>query len=382
MFKIFIFFGTLSLFSSPLKHSFFPRVLVKGFVDYYYEISEYSKVKFEKKSEYFKDVYIKSDTISETYVLVIGESTCRLNMGIYNYYRETTPLLNSITSELFIFKDVISPNTHTLPSLEKVLTLGNSENIELKYKGNILQLFNQAGFNTYWISNQRPTGIWDNFISGISNSANKNIFYNISSEKTPYDEVILDSFQTILNEKVTKKFIVLHLMGTHMVYKDRYPKSFEKFTDNPKSKFNSSESITTINSYDNAILYQDYIWYNVMDLVKKINNKAAILFISDHGEEVYNSIDFSGHTETKGTKAMYDIPFVLWLSKKNKNDKSNLIFDVNRKYSTENLIFTMADLASLKFDKFEPSKSVLNKEFKTCKRIIFNNYSYDQYFKK
>jgi heptose-I-phosphate ethanolaminephosphotransferase len=380
--KLFVLLGILTLLFSPLKKSFFPRVVAKGFVDYYHEIAAFSKVKFEKESNSFNDVLIKKDTLSETYVLVIGESTSRQNMGIYNYYRETTPLLNSITNELFVYKNVIAPNTHTLTSLEKVLTLGNTENLNSKFQGNILQLFNQAGFSTYWISNQRPTGIWDNFISGISNSAQKNMFFNISSEKTAYDEVVMDSFKTVLKETSKKKLIVLHLMGTHMVYKDRYPDMFEKFSDKPISKFKSEAAIEQINTYDNAVLYQDFVWFNIIEAVKKVNDKAAILFISDHGEEVYNTIEFSGHTETKGTKPMYDIPFVLWLSKKKKEEQTNLVFDVNRKYSTENLIFTMADLAVLKFNKFEPTKSILNREYKFSKRIIFNNQSYDNFFKE
>ena len=380
--KLIVLLGVFVLLLSPLKKSFFPRVVVKGIVDYSNEITAFNKMKFEKESSSFKDILIKKDTLSETYVLVIGESTSRRNLGIYNYYRETTPLLNSISNELFVYKDVVAPNTHTLTSLEKVLTLGNTENLNLKFEGNILQLFNQAGFFTYWISNQRPTGIWDNFISGISNSAQKKVFFNISSEKTAYDEVIMDSFKTILQEKKKKKLIVLHLMGTHMTYKDRYPADFNKFTDKPLSKFQSETAMETINTYDNAVLYQDYVWFNIIDLVKKINNKAAVLFISDHGEEVYNAIEFSGHSETKGTKSMYDIPFILWMSEKKKEVENNLVFDVNRKYSTENLIFTMADLATLKFNKFEPAKSILSKQYKANKRTIFNNQSYDVFFKE
>uniref|UniRef100_UPI0040493D9C phosphoethanolamine transferase n=1 Tax=Flavobacterium sp. TaxID=239 RepID=UPI0040493D9C len=382
MLFIILFLGFFSLLFSPLKKSFFPRVVVKGIVDYKNEITAFNKIKFKKESSAFKDVVIKNDTLSETYVLVIGESTSRRNMGIYNYYRETTPLLNSISHELLIYKDVVAPNTHTLTSLEKVLTLGNTESLNSKFEGNILQLFNQAGFSTYWISNQRPTGIWDNFISGISNSAQKNVFFNISSEKTAYDEVVMDSFKTILQEKKKKKLIVLHLMGTHMIYKDRYPTHFEKFSGKPISKFQSETAIEAINTYDNAVLYQDYVWFNIIERVQKINNKAAILFISDHGEEVYTNIEFSGHSETKGTKSMYDIPFVLWLSDKKKQEKNNLVLDVSRKYSTENLIFTMADLATLKFNKFEPKKSVLNKDFQVNKRTIFNKQSYDVFFKK
>ncbi len=382
VFKFLILSSFCTLFIPPLNKSFFPMVVASAFIDYNHEIAAYDAMKFKEKSNCFNDVLQKKDTINEVYVLVIGESTTRNHMGIYGYYRQTTPLLESISNELFVYKDVISPNTHTLTSLEKVLTLGTTENLDLKYQGNFLQLFNQAGFSTYWISNQNPTGIWNNFIAGIANSSEEKFFFNISNGKSPYDEVLLESFRKVLEEKKKKKLIVLHLMGTHLMYEDRYPKSFDKFKDNPITKFESETAKKAINSYDNAVLYQDYIWFSIIDLVKKANNKSAVLCISDHGEEVYEHIDFSGHTETKGTKSMYDIPFVLWLSEKKKREENSLIFDINRSYSTENLIFTMADLATLKFKKLDTSKSILNKESKFTKRIIFNNLTYDDFFKE
>lgn len=379
---IFTFIGFLLLLFSPLRRSFFPMVVANAVIDYNKEMKAYNSMKYKDKSDFFKDVVVKNDSVPETYIIVIGESTSRKHMGLYGYSRQTTPLLQSISDELFVYDDVITPNTHTLTSLEKVLTLGTTENIDLKYKGNFLQLFNQAGFDTYWLSNQKPTGIWDNFITGISNSAHKKVFFNISKDKSPYDEVVLSSMDNIIKDNKKKQLIVLHLMGTHLTYEDRYPNSFEKFKDKPKTKFQSDFAFKTINAYDNAILYQDYILYSVINKMKQKRGKNAVLFISDHGEEVFDSIDFFGHTESKGTKNMYDIPFILWLSKDKIKEKNELVFDIKRKYSTENLIFTIADLASLKFKNFEASKSILNNQFLINKRFILNNKTYDNFFKE
>lgn len=372
---------TIILFS-PLKISFLPRIVYRSVQKYNAEINTYNKLKFKKNSSYFYGAEANKDTISETYVLVIGESTTRNHMGIYNYYRPTTPLLNSISNELLVYQDVVTPNTHTLTSLEKVLTLGNTQNINLKYKGNVLQLFNQAGFSTFWISNQKPSGIWDNFITGIAHSAQKKIFFNISDDESNFDDILFNSYKTILKSKEKKKLIVLHLMGTHVLYKNRYPAAFAKFSTIPKSKFLSETAIQEINHYDNAILYQDYIWYNFIKLAKKNNGKTAVMLFSDHGEEVYDCINFAGHTETKGTKSMYDIPFILWRSDSKIKEKNNLIFDINRKYSTEDLLYSMADLASIKFGKFESDRSIFNKQYEAKKRIIFNGKTYDEFFKK
>src|SRR5690606_14130732 len=95
----------------------------------------------------------------QTYVVIIGESTSARNMGLYGYYRNTNPLLTEIKDELLIFNDVISPHTHTIPSLNKMLSLSNFENPDVIHCGSIVQLANAAGFSTYWISNQQPIGI-------------------------------------------------------------------------------------------------------------------------------------------------------------------------------------------------------------------------------
>ena len=48
--------------------------------------------------------------------------------------------------------------------------------------------------------------------------------------------------------------------------------------------------------------------------MKQKRGKNAVLFISDHREEVFDSIDFFGHTASKSTKNMYYNPFILCLS--------------------------------------------------------------------
>ena len=97
-------------------------------------------------------------------------------MGIYGYERETTPLLKKIKDELKIYENVISPHTYTIGTLTKSLTLGNYENPEMKYKGSIIQLLNKANFKTYWISNQRPVGIFESQTTKIALGADKSFF--------------------------------------------------------------------------------------------------------------------------------------------------------------------------------------------------------------
>src|SRR5690625_5738100 len=97
-------------------------------------------------------------------------------MQLYGYKKETNPLMMEIKEELFIFDSVISPHVHTILSLEKMLSLANYDQPKPTENASIIQLANQAGFTTYWISNQRPIGIHESVATNISRAADKKYF--------------------------------------------------------------------------------------------------------------------------------------------------------------------------------------------------------------
>ncbi len=127
-------------------------------------IKDYTDIKAQLSSplsQSFNPEIKTSKTSQEpkTIVVVIGESTTKQHMGLYGYYRNTNPLLNSIKDELLVFNDVIASNVHTIEALNKALTLKDKINYKPKANTSIVQLANQAGFETYWVSNQKPVGI-------------------------------------------------------------------------------------------------------------------------------------------------------------------------------------------------------------------------------
>ena len=106
----------------------------------------------------------------------------------------------------------------------------------------------------------------------------------------------------------------------------------------------------------------------------------TFFIFSDHGEDVFETMDMAGHNETNGSKPMYEIPFILWRSNKFKNDSSKFIFNTNRKSSTEDLLFTLSDLSNITFKEFDSSKSLVNEKFIEKKRLLSNQIDYDIYF--
>ena len=113
---------------------------------------------------------------NEVYVIILGESSSRSHMGIYDYYRSTTPMLENIKDDLLIYNDVVSPHAFSIGSISKALTLGNYESPSSISSGSIIQLANTSNFETTWLSNQRPIGIYESLITKISLSSNSQKF--------------------------------------------------------------------------------------------------------------------------------------------------------------------------------------------------------------
>ncbi len=355
---------------------------VGGYHDYKREMVAYQKIGFEKLGGNFSEVVHQESDHRKTYVLIIGESTTRHHMGLYGYYRHTNPLLSKMKDELIIYEDIISPHTHTIASLTKVLTLGNYENPEEKYSGSFIQLFNKAGFKTYWLSVQPPAGISETVVSRLSNSSDQQHFIAHYGYQ-PVDEAVLSPLTEILSETEEKKFIVIHLMGTHASYKKRYPDNYNKFHSTPITPFEHEEAYQSINMYDNAVLYNDFVVSEIISQLKETNSKSWVLYFSDHGEDAFQTINSAGHLEKNGTQPMYDIPLVLWLSDIYKSSLEDLVFKPKRKYMTDDLIYTLADLANIRFQEFDSTRSLVNPNFEYRNRMILNNkHNYDEIFKK
>ncbi|WP_188112300.1 sulfatase-like hydrolase/transferase [Aquimarina sp. RZ0] len=384
-----------------------PYLASRSIIEHYKFTDDFEDLGFKNKNGHFKKTTHNNQTTNqETYVIVIGESTTKNRMQLYGYAKETSPNLSEIQDDLFIFDDVISPHVGTILSLGKVLTTNDAEQNSKKniqnlgellegkgYKklntkvGSIVQLFNLAGFKTFWLSNQRPMGIHENLVTEISKAADTSEFINIANfdEVTPYDHELLPIYEKALKDPANKKVIFLHLLGTHMHYEYRYPIDFDYFkTENitllekfiSKKQHNKYMGI----KYDNAIRYNDYLLREVIEKVKNTNSSSYVLFFSDHGEELNppknNPV---GHYFEERTASMYEIPFVVWLSPKFRENK-NISYCLTNKFMTDNLIHAISDLSSISYEGLDLSKSIFSKHFKERSRIIMQNKDFDNYF--
>ena len=380
----FIFTGILLGFLrlSKLIDYNFPYLFVRSYILYQSESKELDVYKKNKKGS-FESVVVNPSSAQQIYILVLGESTTKSHLGVYDYARQTTPLLSAQKDDLILYNDVISPNTYSVACVTKLLTLANYEHPKAISDGSIIQLANAAGFETFWLSNQRPIGPYESLITKLSFSSDHTKFIttvNAGNSKT-LDADLLSDLDAALNQSQSNKiFILLHLIGTHHNYKDRYPATFNIFKEDVNSNFKSSSSNEKINHYDNAVLYNDFVLNAVIERVKSEDANSFMLFLSDHGEELFTDLNMAGHNEDTPTKAMYEIPFILWQSEKYKKGRK-IDADVNKPYMTDDLFHGLADLMGIKCNQVDYQRSIFSDRFKDRPRIILDSIDYDKSFK-
>lgn len=309
----------------------------------------------QRKNLNYGSIYsMLPDSEKQTYVIVIGESANKEHHSLYGYERKTNPELEKIKQELFVFDNVTSAHCQTLEVLQEALSFDEFVN------GDVISFFQKAGFKTFWLSNQFNGGRWDNIIALVGNQADVSNFINQRDSQKMYgvcyDELLFPLFKTALEDPAPKKIIFLHLLGSHSIYANRYPKNYEKFKGETKIK-------QIISEYDNSIVYTDWVLSEFIELLKKQNENSYLLYLSDHGEDVRDDPDCCFyHSPSIATPPMFSIPFFVWISEKYAKTNAEFIktWNVHKKYKTNKLIHSILRLSRLKNDKIKSEYSIFN----------------------
>lgn len=105
-----------------------------------------------------------------------------------------------------------------------------------------------------------------------------------------YDDVLFHNLDSYIDNLQQDGIIVLHTIGSHgPTYYNRYPAEFKKFT--PTCDTNEIQSCTQqqlTNTYDNTILYVDYVVDKAIKLLQSKQDKftTSLVYLSDHGESL------------------------------------------------------------------------------------------------
>lgn len=316
-----------------------------------------------------KIVKTSDDNRSKLVIMVVGEAARADHFSLNGYEKETNPLLQK--EDIINFSNVSSCGTSTAESVPCMFAVYDRGDYSYK-KGitteNVLDVLKHT---------KNVAILWRD-----NNSDSKGVALRVPHKdfKTPQNNTIciegecrdigmlvgLDKF--IEQNKGKDILIVLHQMGNHgPAYFKRYPKVFEKFT--PTCKTNQLEECTQqeiINAYDNAILYTDYFLSQVIEFLKKYDDRydTAMIYMADHGESLgEGGVYLHGLPYFMAPDAQTHIGAIMWFGKgmSKKVHTDALRERSNKKYSQDNLFHTLLGIFNVKTEVYKKDMDILKK---------------------
>jgi glucan phosphoethanolaminetransferase (alkaline phosphatase superfamily) len=316
----------------------------------------------------------------ETYLIVIGESSRRANWSLFGYGRDTNPGLEKRRGDgLYLFNNVRSNANLTIYSLPLAMTRATpSEQWRSAKEKSIIGLANQAGFETYWLSNQGRYGIWDRQVSAIAADAQHRHFLPRASDsladyETSYDEALLPALASILYQPAgdAKRVIFMHTMGSHFDYRLRYPPEHAVFSDPANIDAvvccGPEQRAQTLDAYDDTVLYTDFVLSGAIDLLSKLDQPTALYYFSDHGERMFCAADpltsFS-HGFLVPSDDELNVPVLFWMSPRYRAAFPTVVAaaarNANLATSLASVFDTFADLTHIELNRIRATTSLLS----------------------
>lgn len=363
-------------------------ILLRG-VDFYNERSYLSTLSDKSREFLFHARQTPGNDFQQTIVVVIGESARYDRWSLNGYQRETNPYLNQEIN-LINFSDMITAVAATRLSVPIITTRKPAaQSLKAGFsEKSFLSAYKEAGFKTFWLSNQMSFGQFDTPTSVIAKEADVTQFLNLGgfTNKSSYDQILLTPLQNALNDSAPNKLIVLHTLGNHWNYSHRYPQTYDQWKPslfgvaNPAyTDLKNKEAIN--NSYDNSILYTDWILARMIQQLKVLPHMSALWYVSDHGQTLYDgscNLAFHGHN----TQFEFHIPAFVWYSdqyaKQHPDKIQTLKAHQNAKLSTENIFHSVLDMVDIRYPDEKLNRSVFSPQWEYHTRYV-DSYGWSNY---
>ena len=205
-------------------------------------------------------------------VLAIGETSRQKNFSLYGYEKNTNPVLSKY-NDLHLLNGIARIGT-TLYALPEILEKNGVKLPAVTHK---------AGVDTSCFVNYT---LYDN-----CTVPGEIAVHDCGHNGDCYDEDVVPLLEKSLKTyKSGYKFVVLHMGGgSHgPSYSDRYPPEFQKFQPMcfEADVVNQCTPEQLYNSYDNTILYVDYVLGEIINALDKSNLPYVLIYLSDHGESL------------------------------------------------------------------------------------------------
>lgn len=251
-------------------------------------------------------------------IVVLGETSRAENFSLGGYDRETNPRLKQ--DDVVYFPKTTSCGTATavsVPCMFSNMPRAHYDEELAHHQEGVLDILQRAGVQVLWNDND---GGCKGACDRVPHQNVTNL--NLSGECIDgecYDDVLFHNLDSYIDNLQQDGIIVLHTIGSHgPTYYNRYPAEFKKFT--PTCDTNEIQSCTQqqlTNTYDNTILYVDYVVDKAIKLLQSKQDKftTSLVYLSDHGESLgEDGVFLHGLPYSIAPDTQKHVPMLLWLS--------------------------------------------------------------------
>ncbi|ELA3176866.1 TPA: phosphoethanolamine transferase EptA [Klebsiella aerogenes] len=251
-------------------------------------------------------------------IVVLGETSRAENFSLGGYDRETNPRLKQ--DDVVYFPKTTSCGTATavsVPCMFSNMPRAHYDEELAHHQEGVLDILQRAGVQVLWNDND---GGCKGACDRVPHQNVTNL--NLSGECIDgecYDDVLFHNLDSYIDNLQQDGIIVLHTIGSHgPTYYNRYPAEFKKFT--PTCDTNEIQSCTQqqlTNTYDNTILYVDYVVDKAIKLLQSKQDRftTSLVYLSDHGESLgEDGVYLHGLPYSIAPDTQKHVPMLLWLS--------------------------------------------------------------------
>lgn len=322
-------------------------------------------------------------------VMVLGESSRADRWRLNGYARDTNPLLAQ-EPNLISLTDMITPVSATRLSVPVILSRKPAtQSLRAGFsESSFISAYREAGFKTFWLSNQMSFGEFDTPVSVFAKEADVTRFFNLGgfTNRSGFDDVLLAPLQGAINDPAPKKLIVLHTLGNHWNYSHRYPQAFDRWKPSlfgiDKPAYTSLKLKPEINnSYDNSVLYADWLLSQVIGLLKNGPALASMMYVADHGQTLYDGsckLAFHGHN----TQFEFHVPALVWYSDGYQARFAEKVAQLRQHRSaplaTENIFHSLLDMADIRYAGEQLDRSIFSSHLAKHVRYV-DSYGWTDY---
>lgn len=305
--------------NSELRRYIVPTYFVSSASKYLNEHYLQTPMEYQQLGLDAKNASRNPNTKPNLLVFVVGETARSMSYPYYGYNKPTNA--HTQNQGLIAFNDTSSCGTATavsLPCMFSRMGRADYDPRRANAQDTVIDVLSHSGIKVQWFDN-------DSGCKGVCDQV-ENLTIDLKSDpklcsgQYCFDQVLLNKLDKILAVAPSQDTVIfLHIIGSHgPTYYLRYPPEHRKFIpDCPRSDIQNCSQEELINTYDNTILYTDFI---LSEVVNKLKGKqdmfdTAMLYLSDHGESLgEKGMYLHGAPYSIAPKEQTSVPMLAWVS--------------------------------------------------------------------